>query len=101
FDFDDCLYHWYIYDLAVTIRSAHSMPYADRKIYMRALLDGYGQEKELCGDGAEEVGQFCRLGALYRYVTVLREYDRRRMTRPQRKVFNDRLDVLRAPLRWD
>jgi hypothetical protein len=41
-----------------------------------------------------------RLGSLYRYVTILREYDRRRMTAKQRSRFNRRLDALRQPLPW-
>ena len=100
FDFDDCVQHWFIYDLAVTIRNGAKMPFESRRRYVRAMLDGYAEEKDLCGDGAAEVEQFCHLGALYRYVTILREYDRRRMTVAQRARFNRRLDALREPLRW-
>jgi len=46
------------------------------------------------------VERFCHLGALYRYVTILREYDRRRMNADQRGRFNRRLAELREPLRW-
>jgi Ser/Thr protein kinase RdoA (MazF antagonist) len=100
FDFDDCVQHWFIYDLAVTIRNGAKMPFESRRRFMGAMLDGYAQEKDLCGDGAAEVERFCQLGALYRYVTILREYDRRRMTREQRDRFHRRLDALREPLRW-
>lgn len=102
FDFDDCLHHWFIYDLAVSIRSAAAMEYEQRRKYLSAMLDGYREEKDTGGDGAEEVGRFCHLGALYRYVTVLRECNRRRgrMTGEQRDRFNRRLELLRNPLRW-
>jgi Ser/Thr protein kinase RdoA (MazF antagonist) len=100
FDFDDCVQHWFTYDLAVTIRNGAKMPFESRRKYMRAMLDGYTQEKDMCGDGPAEVERFCHLGALYRYVTILREYDRRHMTRDQRDRFHRRLDALREPPRW-
>jgi Ser/Thr protein kinase RdoA (MazF antagonist) len=100
FDFDDCLHHWYLYDLAVSIRSAASMPFAQRRKYVRAMLDGYAEEKDLSGDGPQELAQFCRLGALYRYVTLLREFDRRRMKADQRRALGERLEALRHPLQW-
>jgi Ser/Thr protein kinase RdoA (MazF antagonist) len=100
FDFDDCVQHWFSYDLAVTIRNGAKMPLESRRRYMRAMLDGYAEEKDLCGDGPAEVERFCHLGALYRYVTILREYDRRHMTVEQRDRFHRRLDALREPMRW-
>jgi amicoumacin kinase len=100
FDFDDCLYHWYSYDLAVAIRSARTMPYRRRKEYLRVLMDGYTTEKDLCGDTAEEIGQFCRLAALYRYITVLREYGRGRRNAEGKRLFESRLAALRHPAKW-
>jgi len=100
FDFDDCLYHWYSYDLAVAIRSARTMPYRQRKEYLSVLMHGYTTEKDLCGDTAEEIGQFCRLAALYRYITVLREYGRDRMNAEGKRLFESRLAALRHPAKW-
>jgi Ser/Thr protein kinase RdoA (MazF antagonist) len=100
FDFDDCLHHWYIYDLAVSIRSARSMPYRTRKRYLQFMLDGYAQEKDLGSDTAAEVGRFCRLAALYRYIAVLRDYDRTRFSAEQRRLFDRRLEVLSNPPKW-
>jgi Ser/Thr protein kinase RdoA (MazF antagonist) len=100
FDFDDCLHHWYLYDLAVSIRNAAAMPHEQRRKYVRAMLEGYAEEKDLGGDGAAELAQFCRLGALYRYVHLLRSVQRRRMNAQQRKTFNERLELLRNPPQW-
>jgi Ser/Thr protein kinase RdoA (MazF antagonist) len=100
FDFDDCLQHWYIYDMAVSIRTARTMPEAERKRYLRAMLDGYGEEKDLGGDGPAEVAQFCRLAALYRYITVLRDQAGKRLNAEDRELRKRRLDVLRNPPTW-
>jgi Ser/Thr protein kinase RdoA (MazF antagonist) len=100
FDFDDCCYHWYIYDLAVAIRSAATRPLQVRKRYLCVLMEGYATEKDLGADTADDVAQYCRLAAFYRYIAVLRTCDRRRMTREQRELFNNRLATLRRPPRW-
>jgi Ser/Thr protein kinase RdoA (MazF antagonist) len=65
-DFDDCNYHWFLYDVAVSIRSARKLPDKYRKPYLKVLLEGYATEMPLNGEGAAEVARFSRLAALYR-----------------------------------
>jgi Ser/Thr protein kinase RdoA (MazF antagonist) len=100
FDFDDCLHHWYIYDLAISIRTAARFPYRARKRYLAYLLEGYGEEKNLGNDTAREVEQFCRLGALYRYIALRRESDGRRLDAEQGKRLAARLKMVRRPPKW-
>jgi Ser/Thr protein kinase RdoA (MazF antagonist) len=101
YDFDDCLYHWYSYDLAVSIRTAAMMPYRRRREYLRVLMNGYESEKDLCGDGAQEIGQFCRLAALYRYVAVLRDHERGRVSAESKRLLEARRAALRHPVKWN
>ena len=100
FDFDDCSYHWFTYDLAVALRAARRLPFKYRKAYMRVLIDGYETEKSLCGDAEKELSLFCRLAALYRFVTVLRHCDREQFTAEYKKLFQSRLKVLADPPAW-
>jgi len=100
FDFDDCSYHWFTYDLGVAMRAARRLPFKYRKAYLRVLMDGYETEKSLCGDTEREVAQFCRVAALYRFVTVLRQCDREQFTPELKSLFESRLKVLADPPAW-
>jgi Ser/Thr protein kinase RdoA (MazF antagonist) len=100
FDFDDCSFHWYAYDLAVAIRAGRKLPFKYRKAYLQVLMDGYSQENSLNGDTAVEVAMFSRLAALYRYVAVLRKCKREDFDEPMRRLFEERLGVITNPPQW-
>jgi len=74
--------------------------YDRMKRYLAYLLEGYSQEKNLGRDGAEEVGQFCRLGALYRYIAMLREGEKEQFNEEQAKRLEARLKLVRCPPKW-
>jgi Ser/Thr protein kinase RdoA (MazF antagonist) len=100
FDFDDCCYHWFLFDLAVAILPAAKLPDKYRKPYMRVLLEGYAGEKSLNGEGPAEVGMFCRLSALYRYVTLLRQLDLENLSGAERAQLESRRAALMSPISW-
>jgi Ser/Thr protein kinase RdoA (MazF antagonist) len=100
FDFDDCSYHWFTYDLAVAMRGARRLPFKYRKAYLRVLMDGYETVKSLCGDTEKDVAQFIRLAALYRFVAVLRMGEREGFDETLKVLFERRLDVLANPTAW-
>jgi Ser/Thr protein kinase RdoA (MazF antagonist) len=100
FDFDDCCYHWYLYDLAVAMRAARKLPENYRKAYLRVLVDGYATEMSTNGEGAAEIAMFARLAALYRYISVLRDCEREQFDDQQRAIFEERLKVLQNPPTW-
>jgi Ser/Thr protein kinase RdoA (MazF antagonist) len=100
FDFDDCCYHWFLFDLAVAIQPAAQLPDSYRKPYLRVLLDGYASEKTLEGDGPAEVGMFCRLAALCRFTALVRQLDPKHQTDAQRKDLDDRRRALIEPVAW-
>lgn len=72
FDFDDCCYHWFAYDLAVTI-----YPHGWRKeakALMEALFEGYSEE---VGSGVHlrnELAQFCSLRQLYMFLNYAKRW---------------------------
>src|SRR5205823_9967256 len=49
FDFDDCCYHWFAFDIAVAMVAARRLQAKYRRGYLASLLDGYAQEKDLGG----------------------------------------------------
>jgi Ser/Thr protein kinase RdoA (MazF antagonist) len=100
FDFDDCCYHWYLYDLAVSIRSARKLPSKYRKAYLRVLVEGYASQRDLNGEGVREIAQFCRVAALYRYVSLKRKWDFSNLTEKQKSLVAERLKVLASPPEW-
>ncbi len=100
FDFDDCCYHWYLYDVAVAVRSARKLPSKYRKAYLEVLIEGYSSQRSLGGEGVREVAQFCRLAALYRYVSLKRKWDFAKLSAKQKSMVDERLKVLASPPTW-
>jgi amicoumacin kinase len=72
FDFDDCCYHWYAYDLAITI-----YPHGWRKGakgLLEALLKGYRKEFGSVSNLRDEVVEFCRLRQLYMFLNYAKRW---------------------------
>lgn len=90
FDFDDCCYHWYAYDLAVTI-----YPHGWRKEakgLMEALLEGYSEE---IGSGVNlrnELVQFCRLRQLYMFLNYAKRWGFTNLSDEQARWFAQKRD---------
>jgi Ser/Thr protein kinase RdoA (MazF antagonist) len=90
FDFDDCCYHWYAYDLAVTI-----YPHGWRKKakeLMEALFEGYA-EKILSGVHLRnELVQFCRLRQLYMFLNYAKRWGFKNLSNQQASWFAQKRD---------
>lgn len=72
FDFDDCCYHWYAYDLAVTI-----YPHGWRKEakgLIEALFKGYSEEVGSNVLLRNELVEFCRLRQLYMFLNYAKRW---------------------------
>jgi Ser/Thr protein kinase RdoA (MazF antagonist) len=100
FDFDDAVYHWYAYDIAVAIRAGRKLKFEDRKRYLQMLMEGYATEKSLGSDTVADVAQFCRLAALYRYINVIRSNDVDPMPPDEQRLLEERRKVLENPPTW-
>jgi Ser/Thr protein kinase RdoA (MazF antagonist) len=71
FDFDDCCYHWFVYDLAVTI-----YPHGWRKEalpLLDGLLDGYAENVQ-SDVTLEDLTLFCRWRLLYMFLVYARKW---------------------------
>lgn len=84
FDFDDCCYHWFIYDLAVSI-----YPHGWRKEGWRLLnylLAGYAEHMPLNIE-REEVTLFCRWRMLYMFLVYAKKWGFENLTPQQSEWF--------------
>lgn len=72
FDFDDSCYHWFAYDLAITI-----YPHGRREgagALLESLLEGYAFETGCVPPGREELLTLCRLRQLYMFLNYARAW---------------------------
>jgi amicoumacin kinase len=74
FDFDDCCYHWFYFDLAVAISAGRNLPEKYRQPYLQCLIDGYREVRPVPADVNERITWFARLAALNRYATYVQEW---------------------------
>jgi Ser/Thr protein kinase RdoA (MazF antagonist) len=90
FDFDDCCYHWYAYELAVTI-----YPHGWRKEakgLMEALLEGYSEEVGSGVDLRNELVEFCRLRQLYMFLNYAKRWGLTNLSEEQASWFAQKRD---------
>ena len=72
FDFDDCCYHWFAYDLAITI-----YPHGWRKeagALLDSLLEGYSEENVWDARLTKDLMSFCQLRLLYMFLTYAKKW---------------------------
>ncbi len=72
FDFDDCCYHWFAYDLAITIYP-HGLKKEARAL-LDSLLEGYCEETVWDYRRTSELINFCRLRLLYMFLTYAKKW---------------------------
>jgi Ser/Thr protein kinase RdoA (MazF antagonist) len=78
FDFDDCCYGWYIYDIAILL---FYMVMGEQDVarfinaFMGAFLLGYTKEKKLEPDWLDEIPYFLKLREIDLYAVIHRSFD--------------------------
>lgn len=82
FDFDDCAYHWFAYDLAVSFYHAYwqaSSFTPDQtdfsKIFWKHLLSGYREEHVIDNKMIEQIPIFLKIREIFLYVLFLEKWD--------------------------
>jgi Ser/Thr protein kinase RdoA (MazF antagonist) len=94
FDFDDCCYHWFSFDVAVAMWAGRALPAKYRKPYLACFLESYARENSLAGDTCREIDWFTRMVAIYRYIQGMRIGDT-----PQQQLAEFR-QVIEKPIEW-
>jgi Ser/Thr protein kinase RdoA (MazF antagonist) len=92
FDFDDCCYHWFIYDLVCTVSPATFRPTEERHALRDAIVEGYVKAHPLPRDWEAQFNQFLRMRGLYLFILHRRNWDGDAAANPKRGL----IDRLRA-----
>lgn len=81
FDFDDCQYAWYIYDVAMALNYAISMDcrsekeLEDARTFLRHFLKGYRREFSLAPAWLVQIPHFLKLREIDLYILIHRSMD--------------------------
>jgi len=100
FDFDDCCYNWFSFDIAVALISIRELPRKYRLPYFEIFINAYAKEKSLCGDTCKEIAWFSRLCAMIRYIFELRLLDKNNPDPDQVKLVESRRQDVLNPVDW-
>jgi len=99
FDFDDCCYHFYGFDLAVALLPAARLQKTIRLDYLHSILDGYAGHCPL-NDFQTHIDSFWQACCLWRYLHALRNWDLVNLPEPQIKELANRRDAVINPISW-
>ncbi|MFC1936149.1 phosphotransferase enzyme family protein [Chloroflexota bacterium] len=85
FDFDDCCYGWYAYDLAMVLFYAlvgRTSPDAYTSNFMLPFLEGYRQENQIDAYWLAQIPYFLKLREIDLYATIHRSADVENLEHP-------------------
>ncbi|MGG3560757.1 phosphotransferase [Neobacillus rhizosphaerae] len=82
FDFDDCAYHWFAYDLAVSFYHAYWLTSSFTpeqtdfsKIFWLHFLKGYAEEQPIHREMLEQIPIFLKIREIFLYVLFIEKWD--------------------------
>jgi Ser/Thr protein kinase RdoA (MazF antagonist) len=82
FDFDDCEYHWFIYDIAVILFECPPwLPHEDlnetefRSYFWRHIMQGYTKENTLAEFWLEQLPLFTKWREMFLYIVFHKKWD--------------------------
>ncbi|MDQ3749421.1 MAG: phosphotransferase [Acidobacteriota bacterium] len=97
FDFDDCCYHWFVYDLAITI-----YPHGWRKEGLQLLdwlLEGYSEGMPL-NVTPTDITLFCQWRLIYMFLVYARKWGFEHMSQQQAKWFAQKRENIARGYQW-
>lgn len=97
FDFDDSCYHWFVYDLAITI-----YPHGWRKEGLQLLdwlLEGYSENMKLEVTLAD-ITMFCQWRLVYMFLVYARKWGFENLSELQAEWFTQKRENLARGYRW-
>jgi Ser/Thr protein kinase RdoA (MazF antagonist) len=99
FDFDDCCYHFYLFDFAVALLPASRLPAPTRSDYLQSMLQGYALH---CAIDQRQlhIEEFWRACCLWRYLHALRNWDLVNLSDSQIKDLSQRREAVVSPITW-
>lgn len=97
FDFDDCCYHWFTYDLAISI-----YPHGWRKEGLQLLdwlLEGYSENMPL-NVTLTDVTMFCQWRLLYMFLVYARKWGFNNLSEQQAEWFAQKRENIACSYKW-
>ncbi len=97
FDFDDCCYHWFAYDLAITI-----YPHGWRKEGLQLLdwlLEGYSESMQLDVTLAD-ITAFCQWRLIYMFLVYARKWGFENLSEQQAEWFAQKRENIAHEYKW-
>jgi Ser/Thr protein kinase RdoA (MazF antagonist) len=97
FDFDDCCYHWFAYDLAITI-----YPYGWRKEGLQLLdwlLEGYSENMQLDVKLAD-LTMFCQWRLIHMFLVYARKWGFENLSEQQAEWFAKKRENITQGYKW-
>jgi Ser/Thr protein kinase RdoA (MazF antagonist) len=97
FDFDDCCYHWFAYDLAITV-----YPHGWRKEGLQLLdwlLEGYS-EKMKSDVTLTDITMFCQWRLVYMFLVYARKWGFENLSEQQAEWFAQKRENLSRGYKW-
>ena len=92
FDFDDCCYAWYAYDVAMVlfyVVIGQPDPAAFAREFLRHFLRGYRREQAFSAEWLAELPNFLKLREIDLYAEIHRSFDVTNLTHPWVKRYMD------------
>lgn len=100
FDFDDCCFHWFAYDLAIMLYPCRFQPRDERMTYLRWIVEGYRQVRPLDEFWVRHISYFMRLRGLWIFIYHCSTWDLANLTDHQRGWFAQMRETFRNPIVW-
>jgi len=97
FDFDDCCYHWFSYDLAVTI-----YPHGWRKEGLQLLdwlFEGYSESTSL-NFSSTDITRFCHWRLVYMFLVYARKWGFEHLSPQQAEWFAQKRENIARGYKW-
>lgn len=100
FDFDDCCFHWYAYDLAIMVYPCRFQTRPERLTYLRWIVEGYRQARALDDFWIRNIGYFMRLRGLWMFIYHCKTWELANLTDHQRGWFAQMRETFLEPIDW-
>jgi Ser/Thr protein kinase RdoA (MazF antagonist) len=100
FDFDDCCYHWFMYDIVCALAPQIARSREERQAIRKAFIDGYLTQRSLARGWEFAFDQFLRLRGLYLFILNIRNWNSDLADHPKRGFLEFLRTTFEEPIRW-
>ncbi|HAX49122.1 MAG TPA: phosphotransferase [Ignavibacteria bacterium] len=100
FDFDDSIYHWFMYDIAVALWPTRFLPDEERNNYLKWFITGYVKHRNVDSLWLDRIPFFIRLRNIYMFIYRLKNINKFNINDKESWFRNMRKSFVK-PVKWD